>query len=334
MSQGSSHRPHRVALLVGDGSNPFEMSVATELFGMPQPDLDVEWYEFLVCAPTPDVAMRDGIFRLSCPGTLDDVAVADTVIAPNRPDPLVPFDDAVLDAIRTAARRGARIVSFCTGTFTLAEAGVLDGHTVTTHWRWTDAFRRQYPQVDLRPGVLFVDDGTVLTAAGSAAAMDLSLHMIRADHGAAIAAAVSRRLVFPTHRDGGQQQFIERPVPPLPETSIATVMQWASAHLDEPLTVASLAARAAMSPSTFHRRFLADVGVTPLRWLHSERIDHARSLLETTDLDVGAIARICGFGTATNLRTHFRRHTGLSPTDYRRNHTPPGRSILEKSGIR
>lgn len=320
MSQGSSHARHRVALLVGNGSNPFEMGIAMELFGMPRPELDVDWYDFVACAAEPSVTTRDALFTMSVPGTLDDVAAADTVIAPNRPDPLVPFAPEVLDAIRAAAQRGARIVSFCTGTFTLAEAGVLDGHTVTTHWRWTEQFRDRYPHIDLRPDVLFVDDGDVLTAAGSAAAMDLSLHLIRADHGAAIAQAVSRRLVFPTHRAGGQQQFIERPIPQVSGTSIADVMAWAVERLDRPLTVTALAARAAMSPSTFHRRFLAEVGLTPLRWLHAERIDHARALLETTDLDVAAIARATGMGTAANLRALFHRHTGVSPSRYRSDH--------------
>lgn len=320
MTQGSSQYRHRVALLVDEGSNPFEMSIAMELFGMPRPELGVEWYDFIACASTPDVRMRDGLFTMHCPGSLRDVAAADTVIAPNRPDPRTPPGPDVLEALRTAAQRGARMVSFCTGTFTLAAAGVLDGHAATTHWRWTDEFHDRYPQVDLRPDVLFVDDGAVLTAAGSAAAMDLCLHMVRSDYGATVASAVSRRLVFPTNRDGGQQQFIERPMPVVHGTSIADVMRWAAARLDEPLTVSSLASQAAMSPSTLHRRFVAEVGVTPLRWLHTERIDHARVLLETTELDIEGVARSSGFGTASNLRFHFRRHLGVTPSVYRANH--------------
>ncbi|WP_116947724.1 GlxA family transcriptional regulator [Jiangella endophytica] len=314
MSQGSSHR---VALLVGPGANPLEMAIGMELFGIARPELDVDWYDFVVCSAGDELEVRESLFTMRCPGTLDDVAAADTVIAPNRPDPEHGFGDQVLDALRAAASRGARMVSFCTGAFTLAEAGVLDGHTVTTHWRWADRFSRRYPAVDLRPNVLFVDDGQVLTAAGSAAAMDLGLHIIRSDHGAAVASAVSRRLVFPTHRDGGQQQFIERPVPRPGAATLAGAMAWASAHLDHSLTVAELAGRAAMSPSTFHRRFLAETGTTPLRWLHHERIDLARSLLETTALDVAEIAGATGFGTAANLRQHFRRHTGLAPMAYR-----------------
>lgn len=317
MPQGFSHR---VALLVGPGANPLEMAVGMELFGISRPELDVGWYDFVVCSAAGELDVREGLFTMRCPGTLDDVAAADTVIAPNRPDPERGFGADVHEALRAAQRRGARLVSFCTGAFTLAEAGLLDGHTVTTHWRWADRFRRRYPAVDLRPNVLFVDDGQVLTAAGSAAAMDLGLHIIRSDHGAAVASAVSRRLVFPAHREGGQQQFIERPVPRPGEATLAGAMEWATAHLDRPLTVAELAGRAAMSPSTFHRRFLAETGTTPLRWLHHERIDHARALLETTALDVAEIARAAGFGTAANLRQHFRRQTGLAPTAYRAAH--------------
>lgn len=320
MSQRSSHRPrrpHRVALVVGPGSNPLEMAIGMEMFGITRPELDVDWYDFVACSAGDDLEVREGLFTMRCPGTLDDVATADTVIAPNRPDPEAGFGAATLEALRAARDRGARMVSFCTGAFTLAEAGVLDGHTVTTHWKWADRFRRRFPAVDLRPNVLFIDDGQVLTAAGSAAAMDLCLHIVRKDYGAAVASTVSRRLVFPAHRDGGQQQFIERPVPRLDEATLAGVLDWAGRHLDRPLTVAELATRAAMSPSTFHRRFLAETGTTPLRWLHHERIDHARSLLETTALDVAEIARAAGFGTAANLRQHFRRHTGLAPTAYR-----------------
>jgi AraC family transcriptional regulator, transcriptional activator FtrA len=322
MSQGSSQaRRHRVALVAGPGSNPLEMAIGMELFGITRPELDVDWYDFVVCSAGEDLEVREGLFTMRCPGTLDDVATADTVIAPNRPDPERGFGAATLEALRSAAHdNGARMVSFCTGAFTLAEAGVLDGHTVTTHWKWADRFRRRFPAVDLRPNVLFVDDGQVLTAAGSAAAMDLCLHIIRSDHGAAVASTVSRRLVFPAHREGGQQQFIERPVPRPDEAALAGVLDWAATHLDRPLTVAELAGRAAMSPSTFHRRFLAETGTTPLRWLHHERIDHARSLLEITGLDVAEIARAAGFGTAANLREHFRRHTGLSPTAYRAAH--------------
>jgi len=321
MAQGSSHlRRHRVALLVADGSNPFEMSVAVELFGTTRPELGVEWYDFVACGTRRNVRMREGLFTMTCPGTLADAATADTVIAPNRPDTDSPLDPRMLEVLRSAKQRGARIISFCTGAFALAEAGVLDGHTVTTHWRWSAEFRDRFPDVVLRPDVLFVDDGQVLSAAGSAAALDLCLHVIRTDYGAAVANAVSRRLVFAMHRDGGQQQFIEHPVPESREPALNGVLQWASQHLDRPISVTQLAGKAVMSPSTFHRRFQAATGDTPLRWLNRQRVDRARQLLETTDLDVAAIARRSGLGTTANLRQQFGRQTGLSPSAYRDRH--------------
>jgi AraC family transcriptional activator FtrA len=218
-------------------------------------------------------------------------------------------------------------VSFCTGAFTLADAGVLDGRRATTHWRWADQFRDRYPQVRLEPDVLFVDDGNVLTAAGSAAALDLGLHLIRRDHGAEIANAVSRRLVFSGHRDGGQRQFIERPVPEVADTSLAPVLEWAKERLDRPLTVTDLADRAAASQATLHRRFRAELGTTPLAWLTTERISLACRLIERGELQLDRVASVSGLGTAANLRAQLRRHTGLSPSAYRRRFGPNNAAI-------
>ncbi|MFC9185840.1 GlxA family transcriptional regulator [Streptomyces cyaneofuscatus] len=314
----SSHRnAHRVVMIVSAGSNPFEMGVATELFGLRRPELPVDWYDFALCSPTPTVRMHAGFFQLSGVRGLDAVDRADTVIVPNRPDPLEDAGPEVLAAIRRAAERGARLVSFCTGTFTLAAAGVLDGRRATTHWRWAEAFTARYPQVDLRPDVLFVDDGQVITAAGSAAALDTSLHLVRADHGAEIAAAVSRRLVHPAHRDGGQRQFIEHPLPEVADASLAPLLDWAAEHLTEGLDVSALAARAAVSPATLHRRFRAQLGTTPLAWLTEQRTTLACRLMERGEDRLDVIARTCGLGTATNLRTQLRRRTGLTPTEYR-----------------
>lgn len=304
-------------MIVDHGSNPFEMGVATELFGLRRPELDRRWYDFTLCAHTPTVRMHGGMFTLSQVSTLDAIEEADTVIVPNRPDPELPPDDAVLAAVRRAADRGARLVSFCTGAFVLAAAGVLDGRRATTHWRWADLFASRFPGVKLEPDVLFIDDGDVLTSAGSAAALDLGLHLIRRDHGAEIATAVSRRLVFAAHRDGGQRQFVDRPVPSIPDASLAPLLTWARQHLDEPLTVASLAARAAVSPATLHRRFQAELGTTPLAWLTAERVALACRLIERGEQRLGAVARAAGFGTAANLRALLRRHTGLSPSAYR-----------------
>ncbi len=313
---------HRVAVLVDDGSNPFELGVATELFGLRRPELGRPWYDFTLCAARPAVRMHLGMFTMTGVADLGAAAAADTVIVPNRPDPDVPADPAVLAAIRGAADRGARLVSFCTGAFTLAQAGVLDGRRATTHWRWAAEFARRFPAVHLTPDVLFVDDGNVLTAAGSAAALDLGLHLVHRDHGAEVANAVSRRLVFTGHRDGGQRQFVERPVPSVSDTSLAPVLEWARARLDQPLTVPDLAARAATSQATLHRRFRAELGTTPLAWLTIERVTLACRLIERGEQRLDRVATASGLGTAANLRAQLRRHTGLSPSAYRRRFGP------------
>jgi AraC family transcriptional activator FtrA len=313
---------HRVVVIVDDGSNPFELGVATELFGLRRPELGRPWYDFTLCAARRSVRMHLGMFTMTGVAGLDAVATADTVIVPNRPDPEVPADPAVLDAIRAAAGRGARLVSFCTGAFTLAQAGVLDGRRATTHWRWAAEFARRYPAVRLTPDVLFVDDGDVLTAAGSAAALDLGLHLVHRDHGAEVANAVSRRLVFPAHRDAGQRQYVERPVPPVPDTSLAPVLAWARERLDQPLTVPDLAARAATSQATLHRRFRTELGTTPLAWLTTERVALACRLIERGEQRLDRVAAASGLGTSANLRAQLRRHTGLSPSAYRRRFGP------------
>lgn len=313
---------HRVVMIVSAGSNPFEMGVATELFGLRRPELPVDWYDFTLCSPTPTVRMHAGFFQLSGVAGLTAVDHADTVIVPNRPDPLEEPDPDVLAAIRRADARGARLVSFCTGAFTLAAAGVLDGRRATTHWRWAEAFTARHPHVDLDPDVLFVEDGRVITAAGSAAALDTALHLIRADHGAETAAAVSRRLVHPAHRDGGQRQFVEHPVPQTADTSLGPLLDWATEHLADGLDVTALAARAAVSPATLHRRFRAQLGTTPLAWLTEQRVTLARRLMERGEDRLDVIARASGLGTAASLRTQLRRRTGLTPTEYRRRFAP------------
>ncbi|MFI8166732.1 helix-turn-helix domain-containing protein [Streptomyces sp. NPDC085931] len=326
MSQGSSqrphrpHRPHQVAVIVDEGTNPFEVGVATELFGLPRPELGLPGplYEVTLCAPAPRIRMNHGFFTLSGVPGLDAVDGADTLVVPGRPDNVVPRVPAVLDAVRRAHARGTRVVSFCTGTFALAEAGLLDGRRAATHWRWADSFRRLHPRVLLEPDVLFVDEGDVLTAAGSAAALDLGLYLWRRDHGAEIANHVSRRLVFAAHRDGGQRQFVERPVPEVRDASLAPLLQWAQERLGEPLTVADLAARARVSPATLHRRFRAQLGTTPLAWLTGERVALACRLIERGEERLEVVAARSGLGTAANLRARLRRATGLSPSAYRR----------------
>ncbi|GAA1159084.1 helix-turn-helix domain-containing protein [Kitasatospora gansuensis] len=320
--ESSQPRPHRVVVIVDQNSNPFELGCATEVFGLRRPEIGRDLYEFRLCSPAPRTLMRDGFFTLTGVAGLAAAETADTLIVPNRPDTDVPRRPAVLAAARRAHARGARLVGFCSGAFTLAEAGVLDGRRATAHWQWADSFRARFPAVRLESDVLFVDDGDILTSAGSAAALDLGLHLVRRDHGAEVANSVSRRLVFAAHRDGGQRQFVERPVPDLPDESLAPVLAWAQERLDEPLTVADLAARAAVSPATLHRRFRTELGTTPLVWLTGERLTLARRLIERGESGFDAVARHSGLGTAANLRALLRRETGLNPQDYRRRFGP------------
>ncbi|MGW4893100.1 GlxA family transcriptional regulator [Kitasatospora sp. NPDC004240] len=327
MAKESSHAPgsagaHRVVVIVDENSNPFELGCATEVFGLRRPEIGRDLYDFELCSPEPRTLMRDGFFTLTGVAGLEAAETADTLIVPNRPNVEAPRRPEVLDAVRRAHARGARLLGFCSGAFTMAEAGVLDGRRATAHWQWADDFRARFPSVHLEPDVLFVDDGDILTAAGSAAALDLGLHVVRRDHGAEVASSVSRRLVFAAHRDGGQRQFVERPVPDLPDESLAPVLAWAQEQLDAPLTVADLAARAAVSPATLHRRFRAQLGTTPLAWLTGERLSLACRLIERGESRLEMVARRSGLGTAANLRALMRRETGITPSAYRRRFGP------------
>jgi transcriptional regulator GlxA family with amidase domain len=314
--------PHRVVVLVDENSNPFELGCASEVFGLRRPELGRDLYDFRLCSPEPLTRMRDGFFTLTGVAGLEAADTADTLIVPNRPDVDVPRRPAVLEAVRRAHARGARLLGLCSGAFTLAEAGVLDGRRATAHWQWADSFRARFPSVRLETDVLFVDDGDILTAAGSAAALDLGLHVVRLDHGAEIANRVSRRLVFAAHRDGGQRQFVERPMPDRPDESLAPVLAWAQERLDTPLTVSGLAARAAVSPATLHRRFQAQLGTTPLAWLTGERLALASRLIERGESRFEVVARRSGLGSAANLRRLMRRETGITPSAYRRRFGP------------
>ena len=307
---------HVVATVVLDGSDPFEFAVASEVFGTDRSHLGVEWYEFRLCTPG-EITLAGGAVLRGSHG-LDALATADTVIIPQGPvddEPLPELMEAILDA----HRRGARIVSFCSGSFVVAAAGLLDGRRATCHWIETEKFRRRFPRVRLDPNVLFIDEGDVLTSAGTAAGIDLALHIVRKDFGADIARAVARRMVVPPHRDGGQAQFIDPPhTPRVPADGMAPLLDWLSTELHRDVTVAEMAARVAMSERTFARRFKEATGTTPFRWVLRQRVQKAQELLETADLDIDRIAHRAGFGTATNLREHFRRELGTTPTAYRR----------------
>jgi AraC family transcriptional activator FtrA len=311
-------RAHRVVVIVDENSNPFEMACATEVFGLPRPELGRDLYHFQLCSPDLRTRMRDGVFTLTGVADLEVADSAETLIVPNRPDIDTVRRPAVLKAIQRAHARGARLVGFCSGAFTLAEAGVLAGRRATAHWRWADDFRARFPNVTFEEDVLFVDDGDILTAAGSAAALDLGLHIVRRDYGAEVANSVTRRLVFSAHRDGGQKQFIERPMPDVADESLAPVLAWAQERLDQPITVTSMAAQAVVSPATLHRRFKSQLGTTPLAWLTRQRVALACRLIERGQSSLEAVARDSGLGTTVNLRTLMRRETGLTPTAYRR----------------
>ena len=308
--------PHLVATVVQPGNHPFELAVACEVFGLERPELGVRWYDFVVCGERRRVDL--GPFTIEAPAGLEVLDAADTIIIPAQiPD--LGTSPALVGALQAAYERGARLVSFCSGAFALAEAGVLDGKRATTHWMYAARLAAEYPAVDVVPDVLYVDDGQVLTSAGTAGGIDLSLYMVRCDYGSAIANKVARRMVMPPHRDGGQAQFVDQPVPDSDDANaLGPTLDWIVDNLAEPITVEVMAAHALMSCRTFMRRFRAATGTTPLRWLLQQRVAHARDLLETTDLPVDRIASSCGFGTAANLRVHFLRTVGTSPSAYRR----------------
>jgi len=310
--------PPGVAILVLDGVNLFELGVASDVFGTDiASDSQRPLYRRYICGAAPTV-MTDAGFRMEVPYGLEAIDVAQTVVVvPTGDIDRVP--DMVPSALRTAHANGKRVLSLCTGAFVLAAAGLLDGRTATTHWSECAELARRYPRVRVDPGVLFVDEGSVLTAAGSAASVDLCLHVVEQDYGAEIAARVARDLVVPLYRSGGQAQYIESPIH-RPDNSdlFADTTEWLRAHLGEPVTVADLADRSAMSSRTFARRFLASTGTTPLAWLTRERLRLAQRLLETGDTPVELVARESGFGSADNLRKHFTRTLRTTPQAYRR----------------
>jgi AraC family transcriptional regulator, transcriptional activator FtrA len=311
---------HVVAVPVAPGSPVFEVAVPCEVFGVDRTDITPDWYELVLCRTGPAPSALPHGLELTGGGSLADVAAADTVVVPAWQDLDADPPADLLDALRTAHARGARIASVCTGAFVLAAAGLLDGRRATTHWRHAEELAARYPLVDVDAGVLYTEDGTVFTSAGTAAGLDLCLHLVRADHGARVAAEVARRLVVPPHRDGGQAQYIRSPLAPpgADADAISRVMGWALQHLDRPMTVTALARHAAMSPRTFARAFAAATGTTPAHWLTRRRIDAAKELLETTDLTVDQVADRVGFGSAVTLRARFAQVTGVAPSRYRR----------------
>lgn len=297
----------------------FEFGVATELFGLPRPELGVPWYEYRVVAASQAPIRTIGGVTLSASTDLRHVERAGTIVLPGWQGIDIEPPSALLDAIRTAHNRGARIMSICSGVYVLAASGLLDGHAATTHWRYTDHLSSKYPKIDVQPNVLYVDNGQTLTSAGSAAGIDLGLHLIRRDHGSAVAAEVARRLVTPPQREGGQAQYFRtsRTLFETHDHRIADALLWAEANLEQSIAVPDLARRAHMSVRNFSRRFTDETGATPLAWILKQRLRRAQELLETTDVPLGDVAITCGFATVETMRHHFRRELGTSPTHYR-----------------
>ncbi|MGC4897257.1 transcriptional regulator FtrA [Micromonospora sp. DT31] len=311
-----------VAVLAYEGMSVFEIGIVTEVFGLPRPELDLPWYELTICAESPGAVRVVGGAALHTDHGLDAFAAADTLVVPGVPDVHADPSPALTDALRAAHRRGARIVSICSGAFALAGAGLLDGRRATTHWRYADLLARRHPAVRVDADVLYVDDGDVLTGAGSAAGLDLCVHLVRRDHGPTVANAVARRLVVPPHRDGGQAQFIEAPVPGDPgDDRLTASMSWALANLNVPITVDRLARRAHMSTRTYLRHFARATGTTPIRWLIERRVQASLPLLETTTVPIEEIAAMVGFETAVTFRHHFTAGMRTSPSAYRRTFT-------------
>jgi AraC family transcriptional activator FtrA len=309
----------RVTVLAFPGMSSFELGIVTEVFGLPRPEFEVDWYDLTICAEEPGRVPVIGRAELETRYGLAAFAAGDTVIVPGVGDVHGDPSPALVAALRKAHQRGATVVSICSGAFALAAAGLLDGRRAATHWRYADRLAQRFPAVTVDPEVLYVDDGDVLTSAGSAAGLDLCIHLVRRDFGPSIANAVARRLVIQPHRSGGQSQFIESPVAPdVDDDRIARSMEWALSRLDSPITVDLLAGRAHMSARTYLRQFRRSSGTSPIRWLIAQRVQASLPLLETTTASIDDIAVATGFETATTYRHHFGRALQTSPSAYRR----------------
>ncbi|MCU0886828.1 MAG: transcriptional regulator FtrA [Rubritepida sp.] len=315
-----------VVALAYDGLCTFEYGCAAEVFGLPRPEMGPGWYRFATAAIEPGPLRAAGGLRVAAEAGLELVGQAGTIIVPGWRGVEAPVPEALCAALRLAHGQGARILSLCSGAFVLAAAGLLAGRRATTHWRYFPALAARHPELTLVPDVLYVDEGSVLTAAGSAAALDLCLHLIRRDFGTEAANRVARRLVVPPHRDGGQAQYVERPVPPpgVAAARLAHVMDRVRGALAEPWPVARLAAEAALSVRGLHRHFRGATGLSPGDWVIAARVDRARELLEVAGPDMEGVAAACGFGTAASLRQHFRARLGVSPAAYRARFAGPG----------
>ncbi|OXM70714.1 MULTISPECIES: GlxA family transcriptional regulator [Amycolatopsis] len=311
---------HRVAVLVRDGLLPIEVGIVHRLFGQAMTDGE-PLYEVRTCTLRPGVVRTDTDFTVNVEHGLEGLAEADTIVVSSSdedygPQPGGPLQGPLADAF-AAIPPGTRIASICSGAFVLAAAGLLDGRPATTHWQSADDLRTLYPRVQVDPNVLYTESGNILTSAGVASGIDLCLHMIRRDHGAAVANEVARGTIVAPHREGGQAQYIPRPVPQPTVSSTGKARAWALENLHRPLTLRQLAARESMSVRTFTRRFREEVGLSPGQWLTQQRVERARQLLEETDLPIDRVAEDAGFGSAGSLRQHLQAALGVSPSGYR-----------------
>lgn len=312
--------PNRlVVALAYDRLCTFEFAIATEVFGLPRPEMGPDWYRFAVCAVDPGPLRATGGFHVMADGGLELLEEAGTIIVPGwRGADTEPVPPILVEALKKAHGRGARLMSICSGVFVLAATGLLHGKRATTHWHYAERLLAAHPDIRVEPDVLYVDEGRILTSAGSAAGIDLCLHVVRHDFGPEVANRLARRLVVPPHREGGQAQFIERPVPPAREgLRFGPLFDRMRARLAEEQPVAELAAEAGMSRRTFLRRFKAATGLPPGEWLLAERLIRARELLETTLHSIEDVALASGFGSAATLRHHFKARLGTSPAAYR-----------------
>lgn len=323
MAPQDAFRRHRVVVLALDGLMPFELGIPQRIFGKARDTGGRALYEVVTCSVRPPGPVEtDADYAILVANGPEVLATADTVVVPASYELGPVHEEGILTPELAAAlaliRPGTRLISICTGGYVLAAAGYLDGRPATTHWMHAEHFQRLFPKIRVDAEVLFVDDGDILTSAGVAAGIDLCLHVLRRDHGTAVANEVARRTVVPPHRDGGQAQYIQRPVPEPQVATTTAARTWALDRLDEPIQLRDMAEQEAMSVRTFTRRFREEVGVSPGQWLTQQRVERARHLLESSDLSVDQVARGAGFGTAQSMRQHLQAVLGVTPTAYRR----------------
>ena len=312
--------PHVVAVALSNEVPIFELAAPCAIFGTNRSESTEDWYDLRVCSPS-EGTLVDRWFTAATPYSYADLVTADTVIVPACHDDALEPPQELVDAIRLASQRGARIASICTGAFVLAAAGLLNGRRAATHWMHAGTLAERYPQISVDSAALYIDDGNVLTSAGKSAGTDLCLHIVRLDYGATVANQVARRLVAPPHREGHQRQYAN-PIPDAVSNDVVgDTMDWVLTHLDEPLTIEQLARRSGVSVRTLHRQLVSRTGTKPLDWLNGQRVARAQQLLETTDLPIERIATECGFGSAATLRRHFRDTLATTPDAYRRTFT-------------